>query len=54
VGFRIPAGSRIFTSPYRPYRLWGPPSLLSNGYRDQEDVDLYIQSPIRLHRIVLN
>jgi hypothetical protein len=24
--------TRIFTSPYRKGRLWGPPSLLSNGY----------------------
>jgi hypothetical protein len=23
----------IFTSPYRPDRLWGPPNLLENGYR---------------------
>jgi hypothetical protein len=23
-----------FTSPYRPDRLWGPPSLLYNGYRE--------------------
>jgi hypothetical protein len=33
VGFRVPVGSRIFTSPRRPNRLWGPPSLLSKGYR---------------------
>jgi hypothetical protein len=26
-------GSRIFTSPSRPDRLWGPPNLLYNGYR---------------------
>jgi hypothetical protein len=26
-------GSRIFSSPRRPDRLWDPPSLLSNGYR---------------------
>jgi hypothetical protein len=24
--------SRIFTPPYRPDRLWGPPNLLLNGY----------------------
>jgi hypothetical protein len=24
---------RIFSSPCRPDRLWGPPNLLSNGYR---------------------
>jgi hypothetical protein len=33
VGVRVPVGSRIFTSPRRPDRHWGPPSLLSNGYR---------------------
>jgi hypothetical protein len=27
-GVRVPVGSRIFTSPYRPDRLWGPPNLL--------------------------
>jgi hypothetical protein len=26
-------GRRFFSSPQRPYRLWVPPSLLSNGYR---------------------
>jgi hypothetical protein len=30
---RVPAGSRIFTSPYHPDRLWGPTCPLSNGYR---------------------
>jgi hypothetical protein len=24
---------RFFSSPHYPYRLWGPHSLLSNGYR---------------------
>jgi hypothetical protein len=33
VGVRVPVGSKIFSSPYRPDRLWGPPSLLLNGYR---------------------
>jgi hypothetical protein len=33
VGVRVPVGSRIITSPSRPDRLWGPPSLLFNGYR---------------------
>jgi hypothetical protein len=33
VGVRVPVGSRIFFSSQRPDRLWGPPSLLSNGYR---------------------
>jgi hypothetical protein len=32
VGVRVPVGSRIFSSPRRPERLWGPLSLLSNGY----------------------
>jgi hypothetical protein len=33
VRFEVPVGSRIFSSPRRPDRLWGPPNLLSNGYR---------------------
>jgi hypothetical protein len=33
VGVRAPVGSRIFSSPRRPERLWGPPNLLSNGYQ---------------------
>jgi hypothetical protein len=33
VGVRVPVGSRIFSSPNRPDRLWGPPNLLTNGYR---------------------
>jgi hypothetical protein len=33
VGIRVPVDSKIFSSPHRPDRLWGPPSLLSNGYR---------------------
>jgi hypothetical protein len=32
VGVRVPVTSRI-VSPSRPDRLWGPPSLPSNGYR---------------------
>jgi hypothetical protein len=31
-GVRVSVGSRIFTSPCRPDRLWGPPNLLSNVY----------------------
>jgi hypothetical protein len=31
VGVQIPEVLRIFTPPYRPDRLWGPPNLLSNG-----------------------
>jgi hypothetical protein len=26
-------GERLFSTPQRPDLLWGPPSLLSNGYR---------------------
>jgi hypothetical protein len=33
VRVRVPVGSRIFSSTNRPYQLWGPPNLLSNGYR---------------------
>jgi hypothetical protein len=33
VGVRVPVGARTFTSPCCPEWLWGPPSLLSNGYR---------------------
>jgi hypothetical protein len=33
VGVRIPVGTRTVTSPYRPERFWGPPSLISIGYR---------------------
>jgi hypothetical protein len=33
VGVRVPVASRIFSSPRRPDRLWGPPSLLSNGHQ---------------------
>jgi hypothetical protein len=33
VGVRVPVGARIFSSPRRPDRLWGPSNLLSNGYR---------------------
>jgi hypothetical protein len=32
-GVQVPVGVRIFTSPRRPDRLWGPPNLLSNWYR---------------------
>jgi hypothetical protein len=32
-GVRVPVESRIFSSPRRPDRFWGPPSLLPNGYR---------------------
>jgi hypothetical protein len=29
----IPHSARFFSSPQHPDRLWGPPSLLSNGHR---------------------
>jgi hypothetical protein len=32
VGVQALVGSRIFSSPHGPDRLWGPPNLLSNGY----------------------
>jgi hypothetical protein len=34
VGVRIPIRARIFTSPCRPDRLWGPPNLLPNLCRE--------------------
>jgi hypothetical protein len=33
VGDRVPGGSRRFSSPRRPDRPWGPPSLLPTGTR---------------------
>jgi hypothetical protein len=33
VGVRVPVVSRIFSSPNRPDRLWGPTNLLFSGYR---------------------
>jgi hypothetical protein len=32
-GLRIPAGVKISSAAQRPNLLWGPPSLLFNGYR---------------------
>jgi hypothetical protein len=34
IGVRSPAGAKDFSSPLCPDRLWGPPSLLYNGYWD--------------------
>jgi hypothetical protein len=34
VGVRVPVGARIFSSPLSPDRLWGPPNVLSDGYRE--------------------
>jgi hypothetical protein len=33
VGVRVPVGARIFTTPCRPDWFWGPPSIVTNGYR---------------------
>jgi hypothetical protein len=33
LGVRVPVGSRIFSSPRRTDRHWGPSNLLSDGYR---------------------
>jgi hypothetical protein len=33
IGVRVPAGLKIVSSPSGPERLWGKPTLLSNGYR---------------------
>jgi hypothetical protein len=33
VGVQVPVGARIFSTPQHPDWFWGPPSLLSNGYR---------------------
>jgi hypothetical protein len=32
-GVQVPVGARFFRSPRRTDRMWGSPSLLSNGYR---------------------
>jgi hypothetical protein len=34
VGVRVPVKAEIFNSPQRPDCLWGPHSLLSNGYNE--------------------
>jgi hypothetical protein len=34
VGVQAPIEPRIFSSPRRPDRLWGPPNLLCNGCRE--------------------
>jgi hypothetical protein len=33
VGFGVPAGPRVFSSPRCFDFLWGPPNLLSSGHR---------------------
>jgi hypothetical protein len=39
VEVRVPVGSKIFSSPRRPDRLWSPPNLVSNGYRGSFPVE---------------
>jgi hypothetical protein len=48
VGVRVPVGSRIFFSPSHPDRLWGPPNLLSNGYRGQSDRGVKLTTHLHL------
>jgi hypothetical protein len=33
VGVRVLVGARFFSSPLHSDQFWGPPNLLSNGYR---------------------
>jgi hypothetical protein len=33
IGVLFPAATEIFLFPKRPFRFWGPPRLLFNGYR---------------------
>jgi hypothetical protein len=67
VGVRGLIWSRILTSPYRPGLLWGPLNLPTGGsfpggkvaggkadHSPPNSADLHIQSPIRLHDIMLN
>jgi hypothetical protein len=48
VGVRVPVGARIFTSPCCPDRLWGPPSLLSNGSRQLSCRDVKLTTHLQL------
>jgi hypothetical protein len=51
----VPDSARFLSSPQCPDRFWGPPSLLSNGYRGlylrgqsrqgREVVELHLHSP---------
>jgi hypothetical protein len=75
VSVRVPVGSRIFVSSYRPDRISGTSSiypmgtlgsfpgskateawsrLLTNQWRSQENMDLYLHSTIHLLDIVLS
>jgi hypothetical protein len=37
VTVRVPIGSMMFTSPYCPDRLWGPPGRVYNGHSEDSD-----------------
>ena len=49
-----PVATRLFSSLKHPLRLWGPPSLLFNGYRDPflggKAAGLRLTSRLYLHR----
>jgi hypothetical protein len=47
-GVRIPVGSRLFSSPRRPHRLWSPHSLLSNAYRGQTGRGVTLSTHLQL------
>jgi hypothetical protein len=65
---QVPVGSRIFSSPDRPDRLWGPPIRWVPGVkRPGREVDhspptsakvkkmwIYTATPIRFHGVMLN
>jgi hypothetical protein len=40
IGVRSPAGANDFSCSLCPYRLWGPPSLLSPGLKRGQGVTL--------------
>jgi hypothetical protein len=48
VGVRVPVVSRIFSSPRRPNRLWGPPNLLSNWYRGSSGQGVKLTTHLKL------
>jgi hypothetical protein len=48
VGVRVPVGARIFSCLRRPDRLWGPPSLVSIGYRGQSGRGVKVTTHLQL------